>query len=59
MMAKKYSAPKPISHKASFEELVVRVPAGIFVTMVSKSGLPHAEAQELCAAFKKLRNDNS
>ena len=59
MTPKVVSRPRAVAHssRASFEELVVRVPTGVFVAMVSKSGLPHSEARELCVAFKKLRND--
>ncbi len=59
MTPKVVNRPRAVARpsRASFEELVVRVPTGIFVTMVSKSGLPNAEARVLCAAFKNLRND--
>ncbi len=58
-MAKKYSVPRPVARKASFEDLVSRVPVNVFVAMAGKSGLPNADARELCLAFKKLKSDSS
>lgn len=41
--------------RKSFEELVRAIPTDIFLRMVGKSGLPAAEARELCLAFKELK----
>ena len=48
-------APKVTHSEESFESLMTKVPARLFMQMVNKSGLPANEARELCEAFKDLR----
>ncbi len=53
--AKKFTpVARTIRHR-DFEDLVVMVPTTLFVTMVSKSGLPSQEARQLCKAFKEMK----
>ncbi len=49
--ARTMKAPAP-----DFCDLVKLVPTATFVVMVSKAGLPVAEAKALCAAFKALKD---
>jgi hypothetical protein len=49
----------PAKPTRSFEALVKAVPLDAFIRMVSLSGLPTADARELCAAFKRLKNDGA
>lgn len=37
------------------EKLIAQIPERVFFTMVSKSGLPASEAQELCEAYRNLK----
>lgn len=57
-MGKKNDAPEEKQSKndlARLCDLLSRLPADGFVTMVSASGLPRQEARELCDAFRKLK----
>lgn len=58
MMARRKSrtseAP-PEKSDLSFVELMLQVPKGVFVSMVSRSGLPAHEARALCQAFQELK----
>jgi hypothetical protein len=42
-----------------FEAMIKAVPLDAFIRMVSASGLPTVDARELCAAFKRLKNDGA
>jgi hypothetical protein len=46
---------RPTRSARGFTELVREVPVEQFVRMVNRCGLPTADARELCAAFRELK----
>ena len=46
---------KVASSGSDFATLMKKVPAYVFAQMISRSGMPHNEARELCKVFKELK----
>lgn len=47
-------AVRPAVRAKDFSELMKGVPVSVFVSMVTRAGLPSGESAELCKSFKDL-----
>lgn len=47
-------AVKPVVRDKDFSELMKGVPVSVFVSMVTRAGMPSGESAALCKSFKNL-----